>query len=369
MKKILFVSNTANFSKFNRPFMRWFKDNDWQVDYASPCEEEVLDCNKSYKIDIQRNPFSIKNLRAIRSLKSILKNENYSIVHCHTPMGSVVARLASKKFRQFGLKVIYTSHGFHFYKKSSIINWLLYYPIEKLLSKVTDILVTINEEDYTIAKNQFYTNKVYKIDGVGVNLDLFQPVSFEKKLELREQYGFQKDDFIILYIAEFINRKNHQMLFQLIKKLKNDNYNFKFIFCGKGKLLEYYKDASQKSGLDNLVNFTGYRKDIFNFCALSDLHIATSLQEGQGINNIEAMATGLPLLATDIRGHRDVIVNGRNGKLFPINDNDGLYKLVIELYNDLRIKNDYFFNNIYDSKKFSIDIAVNKMAEIYKTVM
>lgn len=156
MRKVLFISNTANFSKFNLPYMRWFKENGWQVDYCSAGEEHVIDCDNQYAIPITRSPFSLKNLLAINELKKILKKNEYDIIHCHTPMGGVIGRLAAKKLWKNGrIKTIYTAHGFHFYKGAPLLNWLLYYPIEKWLSHITDIIITINEEDYERAKKAF----------------------------------------------------------------------------------------------------------------------------------------------------------------------------------------------------------------------
>lgn len=154
--KVLFLSNTANFSKFNLPFMRWFHEQGWQVDYASAGEESVSDCDNQFSICIARSPFSFKNIRAYRQLKKILVENNYDLLHCHTPMGGVLGRLAARKLWKAGkIKVIYTAHGFHFYKGAPLLNWLLYYPVEKCLSRCTDVIVTINEEDYERAKKSF----------------------------------------------------------------------------------------------------------------------------------------------------------------------------------------------------------------------
>ena len=156
MKKVLFLSNTANFSKFNRPYMRWFKEQGWQVDYVSAGEETVLDCDNQYSISIARSPFRLKNLRALKELKKLLSENHYDILHCHTPMGGVIGRLAAKKlWKEHKIKVIYTAHGFHFYKGAPLLNWLLYYPMEKWLAACTDVIVTINEEDYEKAKKSF----------------------------------------------------------------------------------------------------------------------------------------------------------------------------------------------------------------------
>lgn len=177
MPRILFVSNTANFSKFNRPYMRDLRARGWTVDYASPCEEEVPDCDHSYKIGIRRSPFSLNNIKAVLQVKKLLKKNGYDIIHCHTPMGGAIARLAAKRlWRQKKIKVIYTAHGFHFYKGAPLLNWLVYYPIEKHLAKFTDVLITINEEDFELAKKRFLAGEVIKMDGVGVNLEKFAPL-------------------------------------------------------------------------------------------------------------------------------------------------------------------------------------------------
>ena len=156
MHKILFLSNTANFSKFNRPYMRYFSEHGWQVDYVSAGEETVLDCDNQYSISIARSPFSLKNFMALHELKMLLLQNQYDVLHCHTPMGGVIGRLAAKRlWKEHKIKVIYTARGFHFYKGAPLVNWLLYYPMEKWLAVCTDVIVTINEEDYEKAKKSF----------------------------------------------------------------------------------------------------------------------------------------------------------------------------------------------------------------------
>lgn len=184
MTKILYVSNTANFQKFNLPFMRWCKEQGWIVDYASPADESVTECNHFYDIEMPRSPLKFfRILKSIKELKKILNENQYDILHCHTPVGSVVARLAAKSLRKKGkIKVIYTAHGFHFYKGAPLLNWILYYPVEKILSNWTDILILINEEDYELAvKKHFKAKNIVKIDGVGVNLEKFKPLGDENE--------------------------------------------------------------------------------------------------------------------------------------------------------------------------------------------
>lgn len=367
MRKILYISNTANFSKFNRPFMRWFKEQGWQVDYCSPGEEYVLDCDNQYKISIARYPISKGNFRAYRELRTLMENNQYDIIHCHTPMGGVLGRLAAKKFRkQNKIKVIYTAHGFHFYKGAPLKNWLLYYPVERWLMRYTDTLVTINNEDYERAKNW---TRTYKIDGVGVNLEKFHPLqSEEEKNNLRLSKGFSNKDFILLYTAEFIPRKNHKLLFDILPDLKEKIPELKVILCGTGGLLEYYKSFALNNKMD-YVTFTGYTKEVADFCRISDVLVMPSFQEGLPIGMIEALATGLPVVASDIRGHRDVITNNENGFLINLNNPEKVKESIYMLYSSPELRSKIRNENIKKTQKYSVDIAVSKMAEIYKELM
>jgi len=321
MKKILFVSNTANFSKFNKPYMKWCSENGWQVDYCAPNDEVVTDCDNHIVLPIPRSPFSKGIFKCIKQLRKILNQQKYDVIHCHTPMGSVIARLASKKlFKKNKVKVIYTAHGFHFYKGAPLLNWILYYPVEKYLSKFTNVLITINNEDFQIAKKKFKTKEILFSNGVGVDLKKFKPLdSVEEKNKLRVQKNISKDDFVILYIAEFIPRKNHKLIFDILPALNEKINNLKIILVGKGELLEFYQNYVKENNISNVV-FTGYSSEINTYCNLADMLLMPSFQEGLPISMIESIATGLPVVASKIRGHVDVIKSDKNGFLCDLSD-------------------------------------------------
>ncbi|MGI5090984.1 glycosyltransferase [Treponema socranskii] len=368
MKKILFLSNTANFSKFNLPYMRWFHEQGWRVDYCSVGEEFVKDCDNQYTIDIARSPFSLKNLKALKQLKKLLAENRYDILHCHTPMGGVLGRFAAKKLRyEHKIKIIYTAHGFHFYKGAPLLNWLFYYPVEKHLAKYTDVLVTINKEDYEcVVKKRFYAEKIFRINGVGVNITDFK--SLENKHKIRQEYGYTNNDFIILYTAEFIPRKNHRFLIESLPRLKKNIPNLKIILPGKGELFDTMVNLAKKLYVDDIINFCGYRKDINKLCGLSDLYVATSKQEGLPIGVVEAIATGLPVVVSNIRGHNDIIQADINGSLYqPDNKLDFINK-VIDLYNDREKCLRFAENSVKPAEKYSTEHAVKKMAEIYTSL-
>jgi glycosyltransferase EpsD len=366
MKKVLFISNTANFSKFNRPFMKWFKEQGWQVDYCSAGEENVLDCDNQYSISIARSPFSLKNIKALKELKEILNKNQYTIIHCHTPMGGVLGRLAAKRLWKAGkIKVIYTAHGFHFYKGAPLLNWILYYPMEKWLSRYEDALVTINDEDFDRVKTW---GNIYKINGVGVNLSKFHLCTKLEKSNFRKELGFSDNDFIITVVAECNKNKNQIMLIRNIAKLKTSIPTLKVLLIGK-ETLSIARNCVEKVNLFDTVQFLGYRNDVDKLTMISDIAFSASLREGLPVNIIEAMACGIPVVCSDNRGHRSLIKNNETGYIFSPKSDKEMVEAIIKLSENQAIREKMGENNIKESKKYAIDIAISDMSNIYNKFM
>ncbi len=370
MKKVLFVSHVANFIKFNRPYVNWFREQGWEVHYASLGEEPIDCCHKTFDVCFERSVFHKDNITAYKQLKKVIDEGDYDIIHCHTPIGAALTRLAARKARKKGTKVIYTAHGFAFWKGAQKKDWLLYYNAEKFFAKYTDILVLINKEDYeTAVSRKFKAGKIYKIDGVGVNTDKFSPASATDKAEMRDFLGIPADGFLSVYAAEFIPRKNHIFLLEALKKLRSENVNLRFAFLGQGKLMEEIKAQTAEMGLSDYIQFFGYRRDAEKFYSAADMVAAPGSQEGLPVHLLEAMASGLPIVATSIRGHVDLIENEKNGLLYNYNDMDTFCEAVKRVVNNPQLCKTFSRNNVEDVKKYSIEKAVSNMAEIYKTVM
>ncbi len=367
IKKVLIVSHTANFQKFNRPFIDWFKQQGWQVDYLSSNEEPIKLADNIYEVKITRSPVSLANLKAISKTRRIMKQNSYDLVHCHTPMGGVVARLAAASLRKKGLKVIYTAHGFHFFKGAPRINWLIYYTIEKLLSKLTDALVTINGEDYQLAKDKF-SCRVYQIDGVGVQVGRFKPASQRQRNALRKANGYQRDDRILINVGELNKNKNQDFIIDsLADKFRQDDH-LKLLICGTGDTESALRQKVKQCGLSHQIKLAGYVKNVDELYQMSDVLLSVSHREGLPINIVEAMATGLPIVATNIRGCRDVVTDSRNGFLIPIDDQDQLIKSLDKLAKE-KTTQKIKANNLKDVKKYSVERAVENMAKIYQEVL
>ena len=370
MKKILFVSNTANFSKFNKPYMRWCKENGWQVDYCAPNDEVVTECDNHIVLPIPRSPFSKGSLKCIKNLKKILEKEQYDIIHCHTPMGAVIARLAARKlFKQNKVKVIYTAHGFHFYKGAPLLNWLLYYPVEKFLLRYTNVLITINKEDYDYSLKKFSKYvKVMFMNGVGVNLNRFSKVTAEENLEIRNQLGYKQDDFLITVVAELNVNKNQIMLINSLSEIRQQIPNLKVLFLGK-ESLPIARNKVNELGLSDCCEFLGYRKDVELFTKISNICFSASLREGLPVNIIEAMACGKVCICSTNRGHNSLLRDNENGLLFDPKDSAKMILDIVSVYNDEKLANRLAEQAYIDSKQYAVEEAVAFMANVYRDLI
>ncbi|MCI8383985.1 MAG: glycosyltransferase family 4 protein [Clostridia bacterium] len=324
MKKVLFTATVDSHIKhFHLPYLQWFHSQGYEVHVATNGKEEIPYVDVKHQISFERNPIKINNIKAIKNLKQLINREKFDLIHCHTPMGGVVTRLASMEAREkYHVKVIYTAHGFHFFKGASLINWILYYPIEKILSKVTDCLITINEEDYQLAKKRLKAKQTKLVPGVGVDQKKFDFEMIEKeKRELREEFGISEKDFVIIYPAELSKRKNQGMLLKVIETLKKQGYqNIKVLLPGLDSMNQIYQKQAKELKIEEEVKFLGYRTDIHKLMKISNLAVSTAKQEGLPVNLIEAIFSGLPIVATNCRGNRDVIRNQPNSFLVEIGD-------------------------------------------------
>jgi glycosyltransferase EpsD len=368
MEKILFTATVdSHILNFHIPFLKWFKEQGYEVHVASNGNSDIPFVDIKHNIPFERSPIKLANSKAYKQLKKIIDDNNYKLIHCHTPMGSVLTRLAAKKARKKETKVIYTAHGFHFFKGASLINWVLYYPVEKWMSKYTDCLITINDEDYECAvRKKLKACSIKKVNGVGIDLNKFKPQTLEKKKELRKQYGYDENDFILIYVAEMSYRKHQDLLINVANILKTKIPNLKLLLVGTGDFIQKYKEQTKNLNLEQYINFLGYRKDVPNLMTIADVAVSSSRQEGLPVNVMEAMATGLPLVVTDCRGNRDLVKDNENGYVVGIDDVDGFAEAVEKLYKSEKLRSDFGKNSLEYIKEYSLESVRSKMEKIYE---
>ncbi|MBQ7896610.1 MAG: glycosyltransferase family 4 protein [Oscillospiraceae bacterium] len=339
--KILYVTTIGPTMDFFKAFIRKLLDEGHTVDIATNEKlGAVAECYrewgcKVYPISCSRSPLNKGNLQAIGQLREIIKTGGYELVHCHTPIAAMCTRLACRPLRKKGVRVIYTAHGFHFYKGAPLKNWLIFYPIEKLCSYFTDVLITINKEDYQLAQRKMKAKQVAYVPGVGIDISKFMLSDEEKaaKRELiRQRHSIEREAKLLLSVGEVNENKNHGVVIEALTKLEQDDIYY--IICGDGPLMNQRKELALSLGLENRVIFAGYREDVADYYQAADIFVFPSLREGLPVSVMEAMASGLPVISSNIRGSKDLVQDGVCGYLFNPQEGSTLVSLVADLLND-----------------------------------
>lgn len=372
MKKVLFVATVVktHIMEFHIPYLKMFKEEGWETavaarnDYENPDDCVIPYCDTYYNIPFERNPLKPGNLKAYKELKHIIDEGEYDIIHCHTPVGAMLTRLAAKQARKKGTKVFYTAHGFHFYKGAPAINWILYYPVEKWLSRYTDVLITINKEDYERAKT-FKAGKVCYVPGVGIDLKKFN-AGYVNKEQKRKEIGVSADDFVLLSVGELIPRKNHEVVIRALSVLKQlDKLNhIEYVICGRGSYEADLRKLAEGLDVADHVHFLGYRNDISEICNCADLFVFMSHQEGLPVALMEAMACGLPAVCSNIRGNTDLIEDGVTG-LLANNTPEEVAQSISKMKSDTALRNRVASAALQKIKQFDLSSVEDEMSKIY----
>lgn len=331
-KRVLYVATVVktHIMTFHIPFLKMLKEMGYETavaarnDYENPEDCQIPYCDVFYDIPFDRSPFSTQNLKAYKALKSVIDSNHFDIIHCHTPVGSVLGRLCAIPARKKGTKVFYTAHGFHFYKGAPLINWLLYYPVERFLSRWTDVLITINKEDYARAQ-KFNAKQVCYIPGVGIDTTMFfpDPIIRAKK---RQEFGILDNEILLLSVGELNHNKNHRVVIEALAQL--ERRDIRYIICGTGPLMESHRQLAESLGVGNQLILAGFRNDVADIYRAADIFVFPSLREGLPVAVLEAMASGLPAIVTNIRGSRDLVDTESYGAIVATNNIEAFSKAI-----------------------------------------
>lgn len=321
--KFLYVTTVGSTMDFFRGLVAELIADGHTVDIASsedprpvPDFFRALGC-RIYPLSLSRSPLSGGNRKAIRQLRALVQQEHYDIVHCHTPVAALCTRLACRKVRKSGTRVFYTAHGFHFYKGAPKKNWLLFYPIEKFCARMTDVLVTINHEDYELAKRKLHAGQVVYVPGVGIDTARFRDTEADRA-DLRRALGIPETAMVLLSVGELNQNKNHAAAIRAIAELHDPSVCY--LIAGVGPLRDSLNALASECGLGDRVKLLGYRTDVDKLYKAADILVFPSFREGLPVSVMEAMASGLPIVAASNRGTRELIRDGENGILCPPDD-------------------------------------------------
>lgn len=368
-KSVLLVANVVkeHVLKFHVPTIRYLKEQGWTVDVAASGEEDVPHCDRQFRGIWKRTPFTLDTIRGIFQLRRIIHEGHYDIIYCHTPVGALVARLAAGKARAKGTKVVYFAHGFHFFTGAPLIYWLLFYPIEKLLAHRTDLLITLNDEDYHRARRCFPKKlPIMQVPGVGVQFARLDVEDAAKcRAQLREEWGIPQDALVLIYVAELIPNKNQKMLLEMLKKVKEKRTDTYLVLVGPDHADGHVQRLAQQMGVADSVVFTLWRSDVGACLRAADIAVASSIREGLALNIVEAMYCGLPVVATDNRGHVPIIRDGENGFLVHVNDSETMAQRVLALSQDAHLRERLIHGDV---SRYSAQAVSQQIFEILKQV-
>lgn len=376
MKKMLMVASvTSMIGQFNMSNIELLQSMGYEVQVACNFENQSVwtDENRimfqdilkqqgiqSHQICFSRWIGNIKDhCKAFRQLLNLLRTEKFDFIHCHTPICGILSRLAAFITKT---KVIYTAHGFHFYHGAPLRNWLLYFPFEWLCSWMTDVLITINKEDYKFARSHMHAKKVRYVPGTGIDLIKFSHLDVDKE-EFRRRLGIPAKAKIILSVGELNKNKNHAVIIRALSELKDANLYY--IICGQGKWKNYLENLAGRLGVSKQVKLLGFKNHINEICSASDLFVFPSYREGLPVALLEAMANGLPCIVSDIRGNRDLIHNEKNGFLVAPGNSSEFAIAITNIMSSISLQKHMIEESKKIIVKFSLDEIEKQMKEIY----
>lgn len=373
MKRALIITTVSGFvPQFEMNNVRILQNLGYEVHYAANYHMPVYTDNNErlegtgiiqHQIDFVRSPYKIgKNIKALNQLVSLMRETKFHLVHCHTPMGGVLGRIAAHKTNT--KPVIYTAHGFHFYKGAPVWNWLFFYPVERFLAHWTDCLITINKEDFQVAHswNRKKNFQVSYIPGVGVDTKQFYKLPISKEVK-RKQLFLPQQAFVFISIGELTKRKNHKVVLSALSKCQNKNFHY--LLCGTGPLKDDLYQFAIQLNIQEQVHFLDYRTDIAELLSCSDCFIFPSKQEGLSLALMEAMSVGLPIICSNIRGNHDLVLEKKNGLLVSSNNPEEYATAMKFLFENRKLQLQMSENNKQRVQNFSVENVTNKMKELY----
>lgn len=411
MKRALIVTTVSGFvPQFEMNNVHILQEMGYEVHYASNFHNPHYGSDNQrlvgtdiicHQVDFVRSPFRVtENIKAYRQLKNLLQKYGFHCIHCHTPMGGVLGRLAAEHCQRYDKKrseqkdqrgrkerikhsqrdksqekqtrqsqvVVYTAHGFHFFDGAPLVNWLFYYPVERWLAHFTDVLITINEEDFQRAgkfrlrKSAGKRGRVEKVSGVGIDVGYYRKMVVDKEA-VRKEIGIEKGQLLLLSIGELNHNKNHKVIIEALAKMGKE---ICYVICGEGREKRVLEKLIKKYRLGNRVQLLGYRKDIPELLKASDVFVLPSFREGLSLSLQEAMACGVPVIASDIRGNRELIDRGKGGWLLNPRDKTGFVSVIQGIEEDTLARMGRY--NCRKIEDYDRERMIEKMKKIYGSI-
>ncbi|MEH8035161.1 glycosyltransferase [Gallibacterium anatis] len=384
MKGYVFISNSnkptkeescsrkpIRLSNVNRPPLSTALKMGYEVWFGvNRSNPESLECELPVHLYDSHTYRSLLNLKdnfiAYKNLMNIIQHNDIEVIHCNTPIGGLVGRWGGVRGKV--KKVIYTAHGFHFYKGAPLLNRTLFKWAEMIMARWTDAIITMNYEDYESAK-KFKLKKggqVFFVPGVGINTKEYKDTIVDKE-QLRFSLGLKQEDFVCISMGDLIARKNYVTAIKAIAQCQDSTIHY--LICGKGPELDNLKQLAKELNIEKQIHFLGFRTDIKELLKIANLFLFTTLQEGLPRSMMEAMASGLPCIASEIRGNVDLLENNKGGFLVSPKNIESISERINYLRAHPDICEEMACNNLQRIKQFDIKEVTKKIEDIYSIVL
>ena len=372
-KKMIYILNEANcVNNFSYSSMIAAQNLGFEYHIAGnwsyKSDNERIADEKKYgihihQIDFIRKPYHPSNLKAYKQLVKIVEKERFDVIHCNTPIGGIAGRLLGKRFKSS--TVIYQVHGFHFYKGAPIVNWMLFYPVEKWLAHYTDVLITINSEDFELAQKKMKLRKggrVYYAHGVGIDLSQYELPENTRK-QKRLELDLKETDIALISMGDLIERKNYSVAINAVAKA--GNASLQYFICGDGPEKNKLKKIAKDLGVIDQIHFLGYRTDVKELLKAADIFLFTSKQEGLARSLMEAMANGLPCIASRIRGNIDLLSGVQDSFLCETNNIESYAEKINVLAKNPKMREKIGRSSLIKVHNYSMNVVINELREYY----
>ena len=368
-KKVLFCASTAShLLNFHLPYLKAFQEKGFEVWAAAANMREIPYADYTVELPFQKSMFGFSNVQAVFRARRLLKEQEFSLISLHTMLASAVVRAAVLLLKKRP-KVVNTVHGYLFGETSGAKKWAYLIP-EKLCARVTDVTMVMNEEDLRLAeKYRLAGNKLVKTCGMGIELSRYRALPAPEKSRRREGLGYSDKDVLAVYAAEFSNRKNQALLLRAFAQAAPACPRLRLILAGEGANWEACKNLALDLGLEGKVDFPGYVGQMEDWYPICDIAVSTSLSEGLPFNIMEAMACGLPVAASRVKGHVDLVEDGVNGLLFTSGGAGQLADCLKRLYEETALRESMGKAGREKVRAYALDEVFPEIMKIYGAVL
>lgn len=352
-RKVLFTASTySHIVNFHLPYLRRFQEEGWTVHAACggramdiPCADEVMD------LSLEKSMWSPGNFKAAAALRKKIRAERYGLICTHTSLAAFFTRLTV-----LGLKerpaVVNMVHGYLFDGETPRLKRNLLLTAERWTAPVTDLVLTMTRWDYDTAVRHRLGRRVVNIPGVGVEFSRLDEAPAGARQRLRAELGIPEDAFVLLYPAEFSKRKSQAVLIQAMARLPE---RVRLALPGDGALRAECEALAQRLGVADRVLFPGHVRGMGPWYAMADAAVSASRSEGLPFNIMEAMYAGLPVTASDVKGHRDLITDGETGLLYPYGDAEACAERVLRLLDSEALRRRLAGNGRDSAAQYSLE--------------